>query len=77
MKSIPIKQRENAPDFVLGNFGIKLSEVEQYKNDKGYVNFTIYRGIDGGSNYIKIDNWKPKEKTAEQAPTVDNEEIPF
>lgn len=77
MKAITIKQRENAPDFVLGYFGIKISEVEQYKNAKGYVNFNIYRGKDGGSNYIKIDNWKPKEKQAEQTPIEDNEEIPF
>lgn len=61
--NIPIKKREGSPDFVLGSFGLKLDDLKQYVNDKGYVNFDILKGQYG--NYIKVNEYKPKPDTGE------------
>lgn len=60
--NITIKKRDGSPDFVLGSFGLKLDDLKQYVNDKGYVNFDILKGK-YGNNYIKVNEYKPKPDT--------------
>lgn len=67
MPTFNIKRRENAPDFVIGSFGFKLEEIEQYQNAKGYVNFDILESKKG-EQYIKINEYGLKKA---------EEEIPF
>lgn len=63
-----IKRRPNDPAFVLGHFGLRIEDIEQYQNPKGYINFDILNGKEGGF-YVKVN---------EYGVTVGNEEeIPF
>lgn len=55
-KTFNIKKRQNAPDFVVGSFGFKLEEIEQYQNTKGYVNFDILKGKEDGF-YVKVSEY--------------------
>lgn len=55
-KTFNIKKRENAPDFVVGSFGLKLEDIEQYQNPKGYINFDILKGKEGGM-YVKVSDY--------------------
>lgn len=64
--NIAIKKREGSPDFVLGSFGLKLDDLKQYVNSKGYVNFDILKGQYG--NYIKVNEYKPKNYERENFP---------
>ena len=44
----------------------KLADVQQYVNDKGYVNLVIAErkevGKYGETHTVTIDTWKPKQK---------------
>lgn len=64
--NITIKKREGSPDFVLGSFGLKLDDLKQYVNDKGYVNFDIIKGKYG--NYIKVNEYKLKPFERQEFP---------
>lgn len=55
-KTFTIKKRQGAPDFVLGSFGFKLEDIEQYQNEKGYINFDILTGKESGY-YIKVSEY--------------------
>lgn len=55
-KTFNVKKRQGAPDFVIGSFGFKLEEIEQYQNTKGYVNFDILKGKEDGI-YIKVSEY--------------------
>ena len=66
--NITVKKRENAPDFVLGHFGVKYEDLKPFVNDKGYINGDVLAGKEGGI-YIKISDYGIKKS--------DDEEIPF
>ena len=81
MATFNIKKRENAPDFVFGSFGCKLNELKDFVNDKGYVNFDILKGKEGGY-YVKISDYGIKSSVTKPDTQVlnfkENEEnLPF
>ena len=76
MKSIQIKKRENSPDFILGSFGFKYDEGKEYVNANGYINFDIFKGKDGGNDYIKVNTYHIAQSESEPSPETD-EAIPF
>ena len=81
MATFNIKKRENAPDFVFGSFGCKLNELKDFVNDKGYVNFDILKGKEGGY-YVKISDYGLKNSVSKSDTQVlnfkENEEnLPF
>lgn len=74
-----IKKRDNAPDFVVGSFGCKLGDLEAYVNSKGYINFDILKGKEGGL-YIKINEYgldKGENASVTKIDELTDEEIPF
>ena len=54
--NISLKKREGSPDFVIGSGGIKYEDLKGYVNAKGYVNFDVLKGKEGGF-YIKISEY--------------------
>lgn len=81
-KSATIKKRENAPDFVWGSFGYKLEDLKEYVNEKGYINFDILAGKEGGY-YVKVSDYGLKKDTTDTVVhnqdvlKFDEENIPF
>lgn len=73
MKSIQIKKREGSPDFIVGSFGFKYDEGKSFVNNKGYINFDIFKGKDGSNDYIKVSTYGVEIDTVETS----QEEIPF
>ena len=55
-KTFTVKKRDNSPKFVLGSFGCKYEDLKPYVNSKGYVNFDLLEGKDGGC-YVKINDY--------------------
>lgn len=58
-KKIPtatVKHRENAPEFVVGNFGFKFEDLIPYVNEKRYINFDILKGKESGQ-YVKVNDY--------------------
>lgn len=81
MATFNIKKRDNAPDFVVGSFGCKLGDLEPFVNSKGYINFDILKGKEGGM-YVKINEYgldKPTEttETVTKIGELTEDEIPF
>lgn len=80
-KTATIKRRDNAPAFVFGSFGYKYSDLKEFVNDKGYINFDILSSKDGENYYVKVNDFKPKNEsvTKSDTDTVMNfdEELPF
>lgn len=74
MTTFSIKKRENSPDFILGNFGCKYDELKEFVNDKGYVNFDILKGKEGGY-YVKVSDYGLKKKP--EILKFSEEEMPF
>ena len=66
-------KREGSPDFALGSGGVKYEELADYINEKGYVNFDLRKGREGGY-YIKVSEYGINKPV--KAETTD-EEIPF
>lgn len=78
-KTATIKKRENAPDFVFGSFGYKLEDLKEYVNDKGYINFDILAGKEGGY-YVKVSDYGIKSsvtKSDTQGKVLEFDEISF
>lgn len=79
-KSATIKKRENAPDFVWGSFGYKLDDLKEYVNEKGYINFDILAGKEGGY-YVKVNDYGIKKGSVTKSDTQGNvlefDEMPF
>ena len=74
-----IKKREKSPDFVIGSFGCKLGDLEPYVNGKGYINFDILKGKEGGM-YIKINEYgldKAENASVTKIDEITEEELPF
>lgn len=73
-----IKKRQNAPDFVFGGFGCKLTDLKPYVNDKGYINFDILSGKEGGY-YVKVSDYGIKNVTKNdtQGDVLEFDEISF
>lgn len=81
MATFNIKKRENSPEFVIGSFGCKLGDLEPFVNSKGYINFDILKGKEGGM-YIKINEYgldKPTDntETVTKIEEMTDDEIPF
>lgn len=81
-KTATIKRRDNAPAFVFGSFGYKYSDLKEFVNDKGYVNFDILATKDNTGYYVNINDYGLKqESTKKESDTVMNFdediEIPF
>ena len=66
--NISINKRQGSPDFVIGSGGFKYEELKAFVNAKGYVNFDVLTGKEGGY-YIKISEYgieKKSEETTEE-----------
>lgn len=72
--NISIREKENASDFVLGQGGFKYADLEPYMNKKGYVNFDLLKGKEGGY-YLKISAYGVEANA--KAENTENEQIPF
>ncbi len=80
------EKRENAPDFVKGSLSIKVDKFVEYlkqkQNSSGYVNIDLLESRDGRL-YLKLNDFKPKEKNTEKEIINNNseylstEDIPF
>lgn len=75
MATFNIKKRDNAPDFVVGSFGCKLGDLEPFVNSKGYINFDILKGKEGGI-YVKINEYGLNNKE-ENVISISDDEISF
>lgn len=71
------KPREGAPDFVKGRISIKVEDaiemLNEYKNDKGYVNLDLLQSKDKKKLYLTVNTWKPEAAEA----TLDESDNPF
>lgn len=80
-KTATIKRRDNAPAFVFGSFGYKYSDLKEFVNDKGYINFDILSSKDGENYYVKVNDFKPKNESVTKSDTDTvmefDEEMPF
>lgn len=54
--NITLRKREGSPDFVLGSGGFKPESLKDYVNSKGYINFDLLKGKEGGY-YLKISDY--------------------
>lgn len=68
-KTATIKRREGAPEFLFGGFGFPIETLKEFVNSKGYVNFDILSGKEGGY-YAKISDYGVSDGG-------NNEELPF
>lgn len=72
------KPREGAPSFVKGRLSIKVTDaiemLNQYKNDKDYVNLDLLQSKDKTKLYLTVNTWKPE---APSPRTVDEDANPF
>jgi hypothetical protein len=58
-----VKDRGNAPEWVIAKVSIKVEEfiqTLQQHADNGWVNLNIQRSR-GGKDYVEIDTWKPNQ----------------
>lgn len=79
MTTFNVRKKDTAPDFVVGSFGCKLGDLEPYVNSKGYINFDILKGKEGGM-YIKINEYgldKGDNASVTKIDELTAEEIPF
>lgn len=51
-----VKKREGSPEFVIGTFGFKAEDLVNYCNSKGYINFDLLKGKEGGE-YVKVSDY--------------------
>tara|TARA_R110000824_G_scaffold56518_1_gene154643 strand:+ start:167 stop:469 length:303 start_codon:yes stop_codon:yes gene_type:complete len=68
-EGIFFKQKENAPDFVLGAVSIKVDEFITFLKEnvkKGWVNMDLKQSK-GGKFYFQVDTWEPKPRVEEAA----------
>lgn len=66
--NISLKKRAGSPDFVLGSGGVKYEDLADYMNEKGYVNFDLLKGKEGGY-YLKVSEFLTKrENKSEPVP---------
>lgn len=66
-EGIFFKQKDNAPDFVLGAASIKVDEFITFLKDnvkKGWVNMDL-KEAKSGKHYFQVDTWEPKPKEEE------------
>lgn len=81
IKTATIKRRDNAPAFVFGSFGYKYSDLKEFVNEKGYINFDILSSKDGENYYVKVNDYKPKNESVTKSDTDTvmefDEEMPF
>ena len=71
--------------FDLTNISIEKSQIEKFwkdhKNGKAYLNLTVggLRQADqfGNTHSVWVDDYKPKEATAEGGGTVASDDLPF
>ena len=54
--NINIKKRDGSPDFVVGSFGLKYTDLKPFVNQNGYVNFDILKGKTEGM-YVKVSDY--------------------
>lgn len=76
--NISLRKRDGSPDFVLGSGGVKYEALADFMNERGYVNFDLLKGKEGGY-YIKVSDYglnKQTEKSNNEREITD-EVIPF
>ena len=54
----------------------ELDRLEQFANDKGYVNWCLCQSKNG-KQYYKRDDYKPKEEVKAADHNPDREDLPF
>ena len=54
----------------------ELDRLEEFANDKGYVN-TCLCTAKNGKQYFKRDDYKPKDEVTAQEHSPDREDLPF
>lgn len=76
--NLSIKKRKGSPDFVLGSGGVKYEDLADYMNEKGYINFDLLKGKEGGY-YIKISDYgiNKEKKESNNSNNAEEEIIPF
>lgn len=72
------KPREGAPEFIKGRISVRVAEaielLNQYKNEKGYVNLELLKKKDGSGHYLQVNTYGlQKEDDIKE----DDIEIPF
>lgn len=78
------KRREDAPDFVVGQLGVKVADatafLKKHAKANGWVDLNILFGR-SGNPYVELDTYVPKEKgSAKEAAPKDEEgeeDLPF
>lgn len=57
------KRNDQAPEYVLVNLSVKVSEAMEFLNrnqSNGWVNLQVKRS-QGGKLYVELDTWKPTQ----------------
>lgn len=79
------EKRQNAPEFVIGGFSIKIDQFSKFVKDHKdgeYLNFQVLKSKQG-KPYIVLDTWKPNR---DQSPEdihvhddskIDTSDLPF
>ena len=73
-----VKDRGNAPEWVIAKVSIKVEEfiqTLQQHADNGWVNLNIQRSR-GGKDYVEIDTWKPNQDNPANQGYVTRQEQP-
>jgi hypothetical protein len=74
------RPRDGAPEFVKGRMSIKVEEaipfLNENKNEKGYVNLDLLVSK-AGKLYLKLNEYKPAEKTEGNYPENNLGDNPF
>ena len=64
------KPRQGSPEFVRGSISFKVDEaiefLNQYKNDRGYVNIDMLKSKEKGEIYMVLNTWQPEKKDKPQ-----------
>lgn len=66
------KRTDKTPEWVVLKFGIKIDDVKQFINDKGYLNIQVLKSK-AGNVYAAIDDYKKEEPKGQ----IPDEEVPF
>jgi len=78
------KRREDAPDFVIGEIGVKVEDaiafLKKHTKSNGWVDLNVLYGR-SGNPYIELNTYEPKKKgspkKAEAEAETDEDGLPF
>jgi len=78
-----VKRRQGAPEFVIANIAINVSELTEWlntnKDERGWVNLDVKQS-QNGKYYAEQNTWKPNSDAPRSQKAVsggDDDDLPF